>query len=196
MPAREAQAGYSVIYLKVGRGETADLRNVAAVRQAIGDSAPQAGRQWRVGRAHGYLHDSQAGRSRPGMDRAADARTRHCGAAPGQGFVAIPIAADQSVFTSNEVYEICRQRAADAIVLSIHEAGGLLAFKKAAAIAEAAGIGICLHGQSVSSITDLAQHHVGLTIPNLTDGNQIMHQLLVEDLVSAPDLTPGQQATV
>ena len=24
----------------------------------------------------------------------------------------------------------------------------------------------------------------------LTDGNQIMHQLLVEDLVSAPDLTP------
>ena len=104
--------------------------------------------------------------------------------------VAVPIAADQSVFTANEVYEICRQRAADVIVISIHEAGGLLALKKAAAIAEAAGISICLHGQSVSSITDLAQHHVGLTIPNLTDGNQIMHQLLVEDLVSAPDLTP------
>ena len=27
---------------------------------------------------------------------------------------------------------------------------------------------------------------------NLTDGNQIMHQLLVEDLVTAPDLTPRQ----
>jgi L-alanine-DL-glutamate epimerase-like enolase superfamily enzyme len=78
------------------------------------------------------------------------------------------------------------------VVLSIHEAGGLLALKKAAAIAEAAGVGLCLHGQSISSITDLAQHHVGLTIPNLTDGNQIMHQLLVEDLVSAPDLTPQQ----
>ena len=57
-------------------------------------------------------------------------------------------------------------------------------------MAEAAGIPICLHGQSVSGITDLAQHHVGLTIPNLTDGNQIMHQLLIEDLIASPDLTP------
>ena len=39
---------------------------------------------------------------------------------------------------------------------------------------------------------DLAQHHLGLTLPNLTEGNQIMHQLLVEDLVTAPDLTPRQ----
>jgi L-alanine-DL-glutamate epimerase-like enolase superfamily enzyme len=29
-----------------------------------------------------------------------------------------------------------------------------------------------------------------LTLPNLTDGNQIMHQLLAEDIVAAPDLTP------
>ena len=49
---------------------------------------------------------------------------------------------------------------------------------------------VCLHGQSVSGITDAAQHHLGLSTPNLTDGNQIMHQLLVEDLVSSPDLTP------
>ena len=44
----------------------------------------------------------------------------------------------------------------------------------------------------MSGITDAAQHHLGLSTPNLTDGNQIMHQLLVEDLVSAPDLTPQQ----
>ena len=79
----------------------------------------------------------------------------------------------------------CRQRAADVIVLSPHEAGGLLAFRKAAAIAEAAGMPVCLHGQSVSGITDAAQHHLGLRTANLTDGNQIMHQLLVEDLVLA-----------
>ena len=104
----------------------------------------------------------------------------------------VPIAADQACFTASDVYEICRQRAADAIVLSPHEVGGLLAFKKAAAVAEAAGISICLHGQSVSSIADAAQHHVGLTLPNLTDGNQIMHQLIVEDLVSAPVLAPRE----
>jgi L-alanine-DL-glutamate epimerase-like enolase superfamily enzyme len=29
-----------------------------------------------------------------------------------------------------------------------------------------------------------------LTLRNLTDGNQIMHQLLVRDIVARPDLTP------
>jgi muconate cycloisomerase len=106
--------------------------------------------------------------------------------------VGVPIAADQSVFTPADVYEVCRQRAADVIVLSPHEAGGLLAFGKAAAIAEAAGVPVCLHGQGVSGNTDCAQHHLGLRTANLTAGNQIMHQLLVEDLVSAPDLTPVQ----
>jgi L-alanine-DL-glutamate epimerase-like enolase superfamily enzyme len=65
----------------------------------------------------------------------------------------------------------------------------LAAFKKAAAIAESAGISICLHGQSVTGMTDLAQHQVGLTLPNLADGNQIMHQLLAEDILETPDLT-------
>ncbi len=106
--------------------------------------------------------------------------------------VSVPIAADQAVFTPADVYDIVRQRAADVIVLSPHEAGGLLAFGKAAAIAEAAGVPVCLHGQGVSGITDCAQHHLGLSTANLTEGNQIMHQLLVEDLVSTPDLTPRQ----
>jgi muconate cycloisomerase len=106
--------------------------------------------------------------------------------------VSTPIAADQAVFTPADVYDIVRQRAADAIVLSPHEAGGLLAFGKAAAIAEAAGVPVCLHGQGVSGITDCAQHHLGLSTANLTEGNQIMHQLLAEDLVSTPDLTPRQ----
>jgi muconate cycloisomerase len=104
--------------------------------------------------------------------------------------VNVAIAADQCVYTSADVYRVCRQRAADVIVLSPHEAGGLLAFRKASAVAEAAGISICLHGQFVTGITDCAQHQVGMTLPNLTDGNQIMHQLLVEDILAMPDITP------
>jgi len=75
-------------------------------------------------------------------------------------------------------------------VLSPHETGGLLAFKKAAAVAEAAGVSICLHRQSVTGISNCAQHQIGMTIPNLTDGNQIMHQLLTEDIITAPEITP------
>ena len=102
----------------------------------------------------------------------------------------VAIAADQSVFTPAEVYEICRRKAADVIVLGIHETDGLLNFRKAAAIAEAAGITICLHGVFESGITTCASNQVIATVPNSDDGHQIMWQLLQQDLVAAPDLTP------
>ncbi len=187
-----AAAGYSVIYLKVGRAEDADLRNTAAVRAAIGGrrlrldancawSVPEAIHM--IGRLREFEPD-WIEQPTPLMSIAAMRQVKES--------VGVPIAADQSVFTPADVYEICRQRAADVIVLSPHEAGGLLAFGKAAAIAEAAGVPVCLHGQGVSGITDAAQHHLGLRTANLTEGNQIMHQLLVEDLVTAPDLTPSR----
>lgn len=187
-----ARAGYSVIYLKVGRGEAVDLRNVAAVRDAIGDRRLRldANGAWDTSTAI-YMIGKLARfkpewveQPTPPMSIAALRQVKES--------VRVPIAADQSVFTMWDVYDICRQRAADAIVLSVHETGGLFAFKKAAAIAEAAGVPICLHGQSVSSITDAAQHHIGLTTANLADGNQIMHQLILKDLVLAPDMTPNQ----
>jgi len=187
-----ADAGYGVIYMKVGRGEAADLRNTAAVREAIG------GRRLRldpncawsvaeaihmIGKLRGFELE-WVEQPTPLMSIAAMRQVKET--------VGVPIAADQAVFTPADVYEVCRQRAADVIVLSPHEAGGLLAFGKAAAIAEAAGVPVCLHGQGVSGITDVAQHHLGLRTANLTEGNQIMRQLLVEDLVSAPDLTLTQ----
>jgi muconate cycloisomerase len=188
----QAEAGHSVIYIKVGRGEEADLRNVAAVRQAIGSRRLRldANGAWDV-RTAIYMIGKLA-QFEPEWIEQPTPYTSLAALKQVKESVRVPIAADQAVFSPSDVYEVCRQRAADVIVLSPHEAGGLLAFKKAAAIAEAAGISICLHGQSVSGITDAAQHHIGLTIPNLTDGNQIMHQLIAQDLISAPDLTPRQ----
>jgi L-alanine-DL-glutamate epimerase-like enolase superfamily enzyme len=187
--ARLAAAGHSVIYLKVGRGEATDLRNAAAVREAIGRRRLRldANGAWSVSEAihmigklslfdPEWIEQPTLPQSIAGMRQVKEA-------------VGVPIAADQAVFTPEDVYEVCRQRAADVIVLSVHESGGLLAFGKAAAIAAAAGVSVCLHGQSVSGITDAAQQHLGLTTPNLTDGNQVMHQLLMEDLITAPDLT-------
>ncbi len=187
---RVTAAGYSVIYLKVGRGEHADLQNVAAVRDVIGDRRLRldANEAWdpataiRMIRALERFEPEFVEQPTPCQSITALRQVKES--------VRVPIAIDQAVFTPADVFEVCRQRAADVIVLSIHEVGGILALKKAAAIAEAAGMSICLHGQSVSSITDSAQHQAGLAIANLTDGNQIMHQLLARDLVLAPDLTP------
>jgi len=191
--AEEAVAeAYDVIYMKVGRGEERDMSNVGAVRQVIGDRRLRldANEAWDVATAirminrlarfePAFIEQPTPSHSIPALKQVKDA-------------VDVPIAADQCVFTLADVYAVCRQQAADVIVLSPHETGGLLAFKKAAAVAEAAGIAICLHGQSVTGITDCAQHQLGLTLPNLADGNQIMHQLIVEDIIAAPDMTPRQ----
>ncbi len=185
-----AAAGYGVIYLKVGRGDAADVANTAAVREAIGGRRLRLDPNcaWSVPDAIRMIH-----RLEPfDIDWVEQPTTLLSVSAMRQvrEAVNVPIAADQAVFTPADVYDICRQRAADAIVLSPHEAGGLLAFGRAAAIAEAAGVPVCLHGQGVSGLTDAAQHHLGLCTANLTEGNQIMHQLLREDIVATPDLTP------
>ena len=182
--------GISVFYLKVGRGEAADLENVAAVRGVIGGRRLRldANEAWSpatairmIGRLAAYEPEFVEQPTPAGNISALEQVKRS---------VSVPIAADQSAFTAADVYELCRRQAADLIAIGPHEAGGLLGFKKAAAVAEAAGLEVCLHGQFVTGISDCAQHQVGLTTPNLADGNQIMHQLLTEDLIAAPDLTP------
>ena len=106
--------------------------------------------------------------------------------------VDVPIAADQSVLTLGDVYEVCRRQAADLIVIGPHETGGLLGFKKVAAIAEAAGINVCIHGVvHETGITTCAANQVAATVRNLDDGNQIMCQLLERDLVASPALVPN-----
>lgn len=187
-----ASEDYSVIYMKVGRGEAADMRNVAAVREAIGERRLRldANGAWGVDEAIHMIRRLDA--FTPEWIEQPTSPLSIAGMRQVKASVGVPVAADQSVFTPESVYEVCRQQAADVIVLSPHESGGVLAFRKAAAIAGAAGIRVCLHGQGVSSITDAVQHHLGLCTSNLTDGNQIMHQLLIEDLVSGSRLTPRQ----
>jgi len=182
-------AGFSVIYMKVGRGEETDLANVTAVRGVIGDRRHRldANEAWDPREAIYMIN--KLSRFEPEWIEQPTTSQSIAALKQVKDAVDVPIGADQCVFTAADVYEVCRQRAADVIVLSPHETGGLLAFKKAAAVAEATGIAICLHGQCVTGITDCAQHQVGMTLPNLTDGNQIMHQLLVEDILAAPDIT-------
>ncbi len=106
--------------------------------------------------------------------------------------VDIPIVADQAAFTLQDVYEICHRRAADMICIGPREIGGVRPMLKVAAVAEAAGLKICIHGSFTSGLTTCAEHQAALAIPNLDDGNQIMWQLLADDLVASPDLRPRE----
>jgi len=190
--AEAAADGERVFYLKVGRGDAHDLEAVAAVRAEIGNARLRldANEAWdphqtiRMCRQLEPFGIEFLEQPVPGWNIEALAHVRQA--------VGIPIVADQAAFTLNDVETICRRRAADMICIGIREIGGIQPLLKAATVAEAAGLSICIHGSFTTGITTCAEHHAALAMPNLDDGNQIMCQLLARDLVKAPTLRPRQ----
>jgi len=194
--ARDAAEAYArgerVFYLKVGRGDKLDLEITAAVRAEIGNARLRldANEGWGVHQAINmckklekydieFIEQPTVSFSIPAMAQVRQA-------------VGIPVVADQAAFTLYDVYDICRQQAADMICIGPREIGGIQPMLKAAAVAEAAGLKICIHSSFTTGITTCAEHQIALAIPNLDDGNQIMWQLLRQDIVAAPDLGPKQ----
>ena len=98
----------------------------------------------------------------------------------------IPIAANQAAFTHFDVLEVLRRSAADVIVTGPHQAGGIMQFKKIAAMVETAGLPINRHAVGELGVGAAAGLQVCATIPNLTLENQTHHQLLAGDVLVEP----------
>lgn len=186
-----AADGFSVIYIKVGRGDILDLNTVKAVRMAIGPD-----KRLRVDPNEHWspIHAARMIRKLAAYDVEAVEQPTICQSisALAQVKASSPIAvsADQAVFTPFEAYEVCRQNAADLIVIGVHETGGLRGLAKVAHIGEAAGIDVCLHGLYETGITTCASNQIAATIPNLDDANQHMNRFLAWDVIRSPDLRP------
>ena len=188
--AHAVSIGEPVIYLKVGVGTEHDRQVVRRVREAIGDARLRldANEAWDVSTAIRRLTDFAPYGieyiEQPTTSRSIEALRRVTERSP------IAIGADQAIFTLDEVYRVCATGAADMVAIGPREIGGLRGTIKAATIAEGAGLNLCIHSSMTTGISTCAEHHVGRAIPNLDDGNQIMWQLLKEDIVESPGLTP------
>ena len=185
-----AAAGHPIIYLKVGISRERDIEATAAVRAAIGKARLRldANEAWDPATALRMLallapYDIEYV-EQPTPSASLEALGQVTARSP------IAIGADQAVFTLNEVYGATRRCDADMIAVGPREIGGLRPMMKAAAIAEAAGMKICIHSSMTTGITTCAEHHVARAIPNLDDGNQIMWQLLQDNIITAPDISP------
>ena len=186
------RAGFKVLYVKVGRGAELDIAICAEVRKAIGESVRlrlDANEVWDMLMAR-RMFEALKPYNPEFIEQPVPGRTGSEGLSRLRAVTDIPIAADQSAYSADDIFEICRNRGADIIVLGLHETCGVTRFLKAAAVAEAANANICLHGVFETGITTCASVQVASTIGNLDDGNQIMWQLLAEDIVEKPNLTP------
>jgi L-alanine-DL-glutamate epimerase-like enolase superfamily enzyme len=183
---------HEVYYLKVGRPRDDDAV-VAAVREAIGpnkllridpneawDAATAVDRIRRLA-VHGLDWVEQPV---PHWDVAGLAHVRRS--------VDVKIAADQAVYTMQQLRQVLEAEAADVVVQGPHDAGGLLRFRQQALVCAAWGLRVNLHAFMQSDVSFLAHMQVASTVPNLATGNQVMHQLLAERLTAGADLEcPG-----
>ncbi|MDH3377541.1 MAG: mandelate racemase/muconate lactonizing enzyme family protein [Gammaproteobacteria bacterium] len=181
--------GCEVIYVKVGRGELLDLEIVEKTRNAIGTSRRlrlDPNEKW------GALNAIRMIQKLVAFDIECVEQPTDCESltALAQVRAASPvaIAADQLVFTPYDVFNVCREKAADLIVLGLHETGGIARLLESAHIAHAAGVNVCIHGLYESGITTCAANHAAAAVTNLDDGNQYMNHLLEWDIVASPDL--------
>lgn len=182
---RYVERGFDVLYLKVGMGAQRDLAAVRAVREAVGEEPRLRIDPNEAWDRHTALHMIRQ-LAPYGLDWVEQPLvfTDLAGAALLRQQVDVPLALDQALFTEADVLAAIRLDACDIVVLGFHETGGLLALKKAAALAAAAGLPLNRHGAlGESGISTLAALQVLTTIPNLIDGNQVMHELFVEDVL-------------
>ena len=191
-----ARESHRVVYLKVGRAERDDEEIVAAVREAVGPEPllrVDANEAWDVPGAVDAIRRLEAYE----LDWVEQpiAAGNVSGLAWIRGSVETKIAADQAVFTSHELRVVLEQEAADAIVIGSHETGGIWRMRQLAHLAETYGIPVNRHACVESAVSTFAALQVMACVPNLTLGNQVMHHLLADQLVTTPlDLTGGRVA--
>ena len=182
--------GHKVIYGKIGREESTDVQIVKKVREAVGKDIRlrfDPNEAWDLVTAKRMIEKLE--------DFSIEMIEQPCNhmnisvLKQIKDLNKVSIGVDQSVFNLNDLFQIALINAADLVVLGLHETGGIGGLKKAAAVAESAGLNIYIHGLHETGITTCAANQVAATIPNLDDGNQFMNHLIESDIINSPDLT-------
>jgi L-alanine-DL-glutamate epimerase-like enolase superfamily enzyme len=192
-----AAEGHRVVYVKVGQTREGDEAVVAAVREAIGPEPLlriDPNEAWDVPTAVETIRSLE----RYGLDwveQPVPAGNVN-GLAHVRRSVGTKIAADQAVFTADELLAVLEKQAADTIVLGHYECGGLWRLRQLAFLADVHGLPLNRHACMESGISTFAALQVMAAIPNLTAGNQVMHQLLADPLVLDPPHLVGGRVGV
>ncbi len=184
--------GFDTIKVKIGMTPESDLEIVKAARAA----APQAKLRadvngaWTIGTAKRMMRKLEqydleyVEQPLPLDDLSGHAYLRK--------LFSTPIALDESAYTMQDVLAIIRAEAADVILLDPHQAGGLLRCRKAAAVAESAGMPVTFHSGAELGISTAAYLHLAATIPNLMLAVDNQYHSIIADLIDAPHkLTSG-----
>jgi L-alanine-DL-glutamate epimerase-like enolase superfamily enzyme len=167
---RMVQAGWQAIKVKVGRHEhpRVDVERLRAVRAAIGPDVFLS-----VDANGGYTVEQAAWAAArfESLDVALfeqpTRRGDHAAMAQVRRKSAIPIMADESVFTAHDALEVLRHEAADVLSLYPGKHGGIRATQAIAQLAEGAGVPCTIGSNLEREVATAAMAHVTAATPNL-----------------------------
>ena len=174
---------HRVFKLKIGAGElAADIAHVQAIRRGLGDDVMltvdvnQAWDEPTAVRGIAALEAAGVGL----IEQPVASRNRRALARLAQRFD-VPIMADEAVHDAVDAFDLASAGAADVYALKISQAGGLWPTLRAAAVADAAGVG--LYGGTLleGSIGSVAAAHAFAACPRLAFGTELFGPLLLKD---------------
>ncbi|EIK95136.1 muconate cycloisomerase [Pseudomonas sp. M47T1] len=182
---------HRIFKLKIGAGEVSkDLAHVIAIKQAVGDRASvrvdvnQAWDEAVALRACRILGDN-------GIDLVEQPihRSNAVGLARLSASSPIPIMADEAIESVEDAYNLARLGAGTIFALKIAKTGGPRAALRAAAIADAAGIGLYGGTMLEGGIGTLASAQAYITLPKMAWDTELFGPLLLtEDILANPPL--------
>ena len=188
--------GFETIKVKIGMSPESDLEIVKAARAAAPNAKLRAdvNGAWTIGTAKRMMRKLEqydleyVEQPLPLDDLAGHAYLRK--------LFSTPIALDESAYTMQDVLAIIRAEAADVILLDPHQSGGLHRCRKAAAIAEAAGLPVTFHSGAELGVSTAAFLHLAASIPNLMLAVDNQQPNLTDDIVNTPHKIEGGNIAV
>jgi L-alanine-DL-glutamate epimerase-like enolase superfamily enzyme len=98
------------------------------------------------------------------------------------------VLAHESSWTPHDTLNLIKRDAADILSIDIRMSWGIVAAKKAAAVAEAAGMPVLLHSSADLGVSQAAQLHLAASTPNCILANQCLYDWFEDDYIQGGKL--------
>jgi L-Ala-D/L-Glu epimerase len=187
---RFVDLGVAAFKAKIGGDPDADADRLCAIREAVGPEVllrADANQGYQVKEALRFCRLVERRDLR--LDLLEQPVVEHDldGMALLRAAVETPICADESVYSPADALRVVRRGAADVINVKIGKAGGLIAARKIAAIAEAAGVR-CVFGTAFGTGIEIATKlHLAAATPHAERAVEFTELALHDTLLSEPD---------
>jgi L-alanine-DL-glutamate epimerase-like enolase superfamily enzyme len=181
--AKGVKKGWETIYIKVGVDIEEEIEVVRAIRKTVGPRPKirvDANEAWRRYEALRFIRAVEPYGieffEQPILKEDFD------GLKWLRGMTTVPIAANQSSWTEQDILKLIRQEAADIMLIDPWQIGGLARFARAAWIAQVAGIAAVRHSWCELGIGTYAAMHVMAASANFPMANQAYPEYLSDDV--------------